>query len=357
MKRNYSTEERECKYCEEKYQVTLVGKGKYSLFCSNNCKKKYYYKTNPKPKKSKICVYCGEEFTPKHNGRKTCSDECSVEYQKIEARKREQKYSKIKAEQNPIKPRACLYCGIEFTPDRQHAFQRFCKPKHANQYHSKKERPARTQKEREAREKIACGNCGTMFTPTKHLIKYCSTECQERAYQLMDEREKEKARLFRIAHPPQLTKRICRWCGKEFEATGRWMCCNAEHSYLYLYGFELPKERVRTCEWCGKEYKTNHKKSRGCCPKHANRISKRERIQRMRAVIHVPYSRWEIYQRDKFTCHICGAPIDMDAIAPLPYSPSIDHVIPIKAGGADADYNVKAAHFICNSVKSDRLLQ
>jgi 5-methylcytosine-specific restriction endonuclease McrA len=77
----------------------------------------------------------------------------------------------------------------------------------------------------------------------------------------------------------------------------------------------------------------------------------------MRSVIHVPYSRWEIFQRDNFVCHICGAPIDMNALAPTPMSPSIDHVIPIKLGGADTEDNVKAAHFICNSKKSDRLMQ
>ncbi len=43
----------------------------------------------------------------------------------------------------------------------------------------------------------------------------------------------------------------------------------------------------------------------------------------------------------------------MDAVAPALYSPTIDHVIPLAKGGYDTIENVKAAHFICNSKKSD----
>jgi 5-methylcytosine-specific restriction endonuclease McrA len=248
----------------------------------------------------------------------------------------------------------CICCGLEFTPDKAHPYQKFFNEEHRKRFHHKKERALRTIKEREAREKITCHICGMMFTPTNEHRIYCSGECSKEA---VNQSKKKELEILRNKSRKQI--RYCKYCGIEFNPaiTGRWKYCSNNHYFLDVFGREEPQERTMICEWCGKEFTTRHLLARGCCDKHTKKITKWERKQRMRAVIHVPYSRWEIFQRDNFTCHICGSPIDMDASAPIPDSPSIDHVIPINYGGADAPYNVKSAHFICNSVKSDRLMQ
>jgi 5-methylcytosine-specific restriction endonuclease McrA len=41
---------------------------------------------------------------------------------------------------------------------------------------------------------------------------------------------------------------------------------------------------------------------------------------------------------------------------PHPRAPTIDHVVPLSQGGADAPWNVKTAHFMCNSEKGDRTM-
>lgn len=68
-----------------------------------------------------------------------------------------------------------------------------------------------------------------------------------------------------------------------------------------------------------------------------------------------PVVRHLIYERDNYTCQLCGDPLDMEAKAPHPQSPSIDHTIPLARGGTHEPGNVQAAHFLCNSRKSDRL--
>jgi len=244
----------------------------------------------------------------------------------------------------------CPFCSMKFD-DNGNPFKMYCCRDHSKKAAHNKERSLRTAKEREVREKICCGICGKLFISSRQYKIYCSEECRKRANK--EHKKKENAR----RRPTKPITRICKWCGKDFEAIGKRKCCSDEHSYLYLYGRELPKEIIRECEWCGKEFKTRHSKSRCCCKKHTNRMNKYERAQRKRVAVHLSYSRFKIFQRDNFVCHICGEPIDMSAVAPANFSPTIDHVIPIRLGGADIPDNVKAAHFICNSIKGARLLQ
>jgi 5-methylcytosine-specific restriction endonuclease McrA len=55
-------------------------------------------------------------------------------------------------------------------------------------------------------------------------------------------------------------------------------------------------------------------------------------------------------------CHICGEPIDYDLQWPHPRCFVVDHIIPLKRGGADNLTNKAAAHAECNSKKRARLV-
>lgn len=56
-------------------------------------------------------------------------------------------------------------------------------------------------------------------------------------------------------------------------------------------------------------------------------------------------------------CGICGRPVDMSLKAPDPMSPTVDHIIPINKGGHPSDMNnLQLAHWICNRMKSDKLI-
>jgi 5-methylcytosine-specific restriction endonuclease McrA len=78
------------------------------------------------------------------------------------------------------------------------------------------------------------------------------------------------------------------------------------------------------------------------------RTAKVRRRARIRNLPVVPYLRSDIFERDGWVCQLCSGPIDRAAVAPDWFSPSIDHVIPISAGGGDTPGNVQASHLICN---------
>ena len=55
-------------------------------------------------------------------------------------------------------------------------------------------------------------------------------------------------------------------------------------------------------------------------------------------------------------CAICGLPVDTSLKFPDPYSPSVDHIIPIIKGGDPANPdNLQLTHLVCNQVKGSRL--
>jgi 5-methylcytosine-specific restriction endonuclease McrA len=62
-----------------------------------------------------------------------------------------------------------------------------------------------------------------------------------------------------------------------------------------------------------------------------------------------------VIARDGHRCGICGRPVDASLRAPHPFCLSIDHVVPISAGGDDSLANLQVAHLLCNVVKGDRL--
>lgn len=50
-----------------------------------------------------------------------------------------------------------------------------------------------------------------------------------------------------------------------------------------------------------------------------------------------------VLERDKWVCHICGGKAN-----------SVDHIIPVSAGGSHSLENLSAACFLCNSRKKDK---
>jgi len=67
-----------------------------------------------------------------------------------------------------------------------------------------------------------------------------------------------------------------------------------------------------------------------------------------------PYTRLEIFERDGWICWICGQEVDRESTGVSPAAPSIDHVVPLLAGGDDTPENVRCAHFECNKRRTDR---
>ena len=92
--------------------------------------------------------------------------------------------------------------------------------------------------------------------------------------------------------------------------------------------------------------------------RNASRVSENPQRSR-RGGAHGPpgverFQSLEIFMRDGWRCQICGGKIRQYKKTPHPHSPTIDHIIPLAAGGTHERKNVQAAHFICNSEKGTR---
>lgn len=61
-----------------------------------------------------------------------------------------------------------------------------------------------------------------------------------------------------------------------------------------------------------------------------------------------------IFERDGWRCGVCGGLVDKDAEVPDHAAPTIDHRVPLAAGGAHVEGNVQCAHFICNVRKATK---
>jgi 5-methylcytosine-specific restriction endonuclease McrA len=59
----------------------------------------------------------------------------------------------------------------------------------------------------------------------------------------------------------------------------------------------------------------------------------------------------DVVARDKWVCKICGKPVDKSLAYPDPFSPSLDHVVPVSKGGSHTLGNLQLAHLRCNLKK------
>ena len=57
-------------------------------------------------------------------------------------------------------------------------------------------------------------------------------------------------------------------------------------------------------------------------------------------------------------CAICGRAVDFDKKFPDPWSPTLDHIIPISKGGDPAALeNLQLAHLQCNRIKASKIVE
>lgn len=55
-------------------------------------------------------------------------------------------------------------------------------------------------------------------------------------------------------------------------------------------------------------------------------------------------------------CAICGRPVDFYKVFPDPWSPTVDHIIPISKGGDPSSLeNLQLAHLQCNRIKASKI--
>jgi len=117
-----------------------------------------------------------------------------------------------------------------------------------------------------------------------------------------------------------------------------------------------------TCSHCGEvfEYASGTRpriycsrrcKKRGATWRRPAGYENHRRRAKAAGVEYEPIRKQDVYERDGWVCGICLLPVDPALRFPDPMSASLDHVVPLAAGGPHRPHNVRLAHHRCNTVR------
>lgn len=260
-------------------------------------------------------------------------------------------------------------------------------------------RKAQQAKRIPIRHDCTCTVCGEPFKSRMATAKYCKKQCASKAFntarvadgRLIAQRRgrADQIRAYAKAVRHRYVKtRACLACGTEYRTTHAETkhCASLMCHYFARAGVwpsspipdrhpirstRLPDnhparvllptpQKVRflvgRCLACDawfiadRQACSNHT-DRTCGPRCTSRYQKSLRRARKRLARVEVFARREIFERDKWMCHLCRKKVHRKKVSPHPMSPTLDHVIPLADGGEHSRANVRTAHFICNAIK------
>lgn len=166
-----------------------------------------------------------------------------------------------------------------------------------------------------------CLQCGVHLV--RNQSRYCSYRCSMRHWNGVPE------------------FRDCVACGQRFPLRGRPLVCSAvcEHRRFIKERRERQAREMATLEGRAKFHAREH-----------------VRRARKRGVGSEKFSPIEIFERDGWRCQLCFGMTNRNVRWPHTDMPSLDHIIPLAAGGAHARINSQCTHLGCNTRKNKRPL-
>jgi 5-methylcytosine-specific restriction endonuclease McrA len=150
------------------------------------------------------------------------------------------------------------------------------------------------------------------------------------------EKVKEKQRRYREANRERMRERDRKkyWSdpAKASEQYSRWRESDPER---------LERLRQRNRRW----YAEN--------PEYSRRKNQNRRALRLEAFVE-DVDHAVVFERDNWTCQICGIVCPKDAVWPSLDFPTLDHIVALSKGGKHSYANSQTLCFLCNSRKGDR---
>lgn len=217
----------------------------------------------------------------------------------------------------------------------------------------------------------SCRGCGGPIDGNegrKNPKRWCSEACRVRAFREGRSGSKASAAAVRLkvesreALLSATADVVCEVCGGEVRRSTAGhprKYCSRSCSNKAVRVRAVAEGRVCSVDGCGRAAS-----SKGLCGSHysaewgrlnPDRNSARAHRYRARklAAFVEDVGRIEVLERDGWVCHICGESIGKELEFPHRLYGTLDHVVPLSKGGLHCLDNVKAAHWICNSLKRD----
>lgn len=263
----------------------------------------------------RVCEYCGKRFVAHDKRNRFCSKKCKdISFRLrtgVKCNPKTEPFHKI-----------CVVCGEPFDSFRE--ARKTCSNDECIQLYRK-------TRGKPKREPKTCAICGKMFVPIHDAQATCGGESCKSEYRANHRRDYyERVKQQKAANEKIINYVLteCQFCGGIFyadERIGKKYCSSV----------------------CGKKAQRK---------RHDKRIPKSQRVDRI--------SLERLYQRDGGKCYICGCDCDFGSWRfaqngnkyPGDSYPTVDHVVPVSAGGFDAWNNVRLACWKCNVEKSDKII-
>lgn len=202
---------------------------------------------------------------------------------------------------------------------------------------------------------MPCANCGAPETRPPNRSGKPTRFCSERCARRFKWREGDR---LRKANPERWRRHL------EFVRASQTKWSKAQL---------VPRVAVyRTCIVCGRGYAVVVRKRPGAslrtlavcgpeCRRERTNTKARTvgmghyyRAKRYGVAFDASLSRIDVCERDGWVCGLCGKRVDASLAWPHPNSASLDHVVPLSAGGSHTLDNVQCAHLSCNMAKGAR---
>lgn len=277
------------------------------------------------------CRQCGKEFKPEHGNQRYCSLVCR------------DRHSGRNTHSTGTEG-TCRECGATFI--KSYGSEKYCSAECRRIYTNKHKENRYVKK---APIAFACEFCGRMSFTNNPRARYCSEECKNKASWIHEiESKYGSLEAYKEEKERKKEKRLLESARRKEEAHKK-----------YIEDHTLHKQ----CIVCGKPFTTLNSAQKTCskeCGKRLAYARKQHRIPK-KQIIDKDITLEALYRRDSGVCYLCGGKCDWNDrdkntnIVGKNY-PSIDHIIPIVRGGLHAWNNVRLAHFQCNTLKSDRLI-
>lgn len=192
------------------------------------------------------------------------------------------------------------------------------------------------QPNRHRKEAVTCDECGTVvqkFPSSRYPRRFCSLTCRDVA-----RRRDTRAKRLPVLHPDP------------------WLIWGSCHLPAWPQVRTAPRFFAGQCRRCGAGYIADrlayeNGSGRHCSVRCAKAAGRDRRRARKRSAYVADVYRYRVFERDGWRCQICKRKVSRTASVPNPRAATLDHIIPLAAGGTHEPTNCQTACFKCNATK------